>query len=146
MEEPTPDRSFVDQLRRIDKSLGIRFNGDHFVITYQVPDGGPRVNIWKVVAERGGFRQPDRRDLEMIQMSNIERESPEDKQARIARYMDAEREKDRRRAREDLRNMTRDNRIQLVRGFEVLEGGTWSGPKTEPNPAFRRITPVGHGN
>ena len=140
MDEPIPDRSFVDQLKRMDKALGVRFSaqGKHFVITYRVRDN-LTVNIWKVVDERGGFRQPDRRDLDMLQQSNIEHEGPAEKQARAERYMEAERERDRIRAKENIRDMTKDNKIQLVNGFSRLGGG-------KHNSAFRRIDYAPHGN
>lgn len=132
MDGPTPDRAFMAQLKTMDKSLGIKFNGDHFVITYQV-ESGPCVNIWKVVAGDGGFRQPDRRDLEILAQSNIEHESPEEKQARVSRYMEAEREKDRRRAKEMFRDRTKDDKIQLYDAFGRLLGDR------KHNSAFRRI-------
>lgn len=144
MDAPNPDRSFMDQLKRMDKALGIKFNGEHFVITYKVPDG-PAVNIWKVVAASGGFRQPDRRDLEILAQSNIEYESPAEKQARVERYMEAEREKDRRKTRELIRDRTKDDKIQLYDAFGRLYTG-------KHNSSFRRITPgsagvpVAHGN
>ncbi len=53
MDSPIPNRSFVDQMKTMDKALGIKFNGEYFVITYQV-SGGPCINIWKVVAGDGG--------------------------------------------------------------------------------------------
>lgn len=143
MDGPTPDRAIMAQLKTMDKALGIRWNGEHFVITYQVPDGGPCVNIWKVVAGDGGFRQPDRRDIEILQQSNIERESPEEKQKRVERYMEAEREKDRRRAKEMLRDRTKDNKIQLYRGFERITGGSIQSQAERHNPAFRRIQTIG---
>ena len=132
MDGPTPDRSFMDQMKRMDKSLGIKFNGEHFVITYQARTG-LCVNIWKVVSGDGGFRQPDRRDLEILAQSNIENESPEEKQARVSRYMEAEREKDRRRAKEMFRNRTKDDKIQLYDAFGRLLGDR------KHNSAFRRI-------
>ena len=131
MDSPTPDKSFMARLKSMDKALGIKFNGEHFVITYYVrPDYS--VNIWRVVASDGGFRQPDRRDLEILQQSNIERESPEEKQLRVERYLEAERARDRRRAKEMLRDRTKDDKIQLYQGFGKLLSG-------KHNSAFRRI-------
>lgn len=135
MESPNPDRAVLAKLKAMDKALGIKFNGTHFVITFQV-DGGPTVNIWKVVAGDGGFRQPDRRDIEILQQSNIENESPGERQARVERYMEAERQRDRRRAKEMLRDRTKDDKIQLFNGFARLAGG-------KNNSAFRRIPTIG---
>jgi hypothetical protein len=125
----------MDQLKRLDKALGIKFNGEHFVITYRAREN-LTVNIWKVVAGDGGFRQPDRRDLEILKQSHIERESPEQKQQRVERYMEVERAKDRRRAKEMIRDRTKDDKIQLFNGFARVAGG-------KHNSAFRRIPIIG---
>lgn len=135
MDGPAPDRAVMARLKEMDKALGIKFNGEHFVITYQV-DGGPCVNIWKVVSGDGGFRQPDRRDIEILQQSNIENESPEAKQRRVERYMEAERARDRQRAKEMLRERTKDSKIQLFNAFAKINGG-------KNNSAFRRIPTIG---
>ena len=137
MDGPAPDRAVMAQLKAMDKALGIKFSGTHFVITYQVRDG-LTVNIWKVVAEDGGFRQPDRRDIEILQQSNIEHESPEEKLQRVERYMEAVRAKDRKNAKEMLRDRTKDDKIQLFNAFGKLAGG-------KHNSAFRRIPVIGQG-
>lgn len=134
MDGPAPDLGFMNELRRMDKNLGIKFNGEHFVITYKVPNGV--VNIWRVVAGDGGFRQPDRRDIEILQQSNIERESPEEKQERVKRYMAAIREADKKRSRQNMRDWTKDGKIQLHRAFARVDGG-------KHNSAFRRIPIIG---
>ena len=138
MDAPIPERSFVDQIKRMDKALGIKFNGEHFVITYQVPNG-PCVSIWKVAGADGGFRQPDRRDIEILQQSNIEKETPDEKQFRVRRYMEAERERDRKRAREMIRDRTKDDKIQLANAFAKVAGG-------KHNSSFRRIPIIGQAN
>jgi hypothetical protein len=135
MDSPTPDRAFMAQLKTMDKALGIKFNGEHFVITYQAR-AGLCVNIWKVVAGDGGFRQPDRRDLEILQQSNIEKESPEEKQQRVERYMETVRAKDRKNAKEMLRDRTKDDKIQLFNAFGKIAGG-------KHNSAFRRVPIIG---
>lgn len=132
MEDVRPDWSFMKQLKALDKRLNCKFNGEHFVITYD-RDGRPPVNIWKVVDERGGFRQPDRRELEMIQKSNIENVSPTEQFNLVKMYMENFREKERIRAREEIRNRTKDNRIQLIHAFSRIYGAG------KGNAAFRRI-------
>lgn len=134
MDGPTPDRSFMRDLKRLDKNLGIKFNGEHFVITYTVPNGV--VNIWKVAAGDRGFRQPDHRDIEILQQSDIERESPEQKQKRVDRYMAAIRAADKKRSAENIRDWTKDGKIQLHRAFARINGG-------KHNSAFRRIPIIG---
>ena len=122
----------MQDLKRLDKNLGVKFNGETFVITYQRPFGDP-VNNWKVVDDRGGFRQPDRRDIEILQQSDIEKESPKEKFARTAKYMEEAREKDRKRASEDIRHMTLDNRRQLGPAFSKMYG------QGKNNSTFRRV-------
>lgn len=139
MDAPTPDRAFMAEMKRMDKNLGIKFNGKHFVITYAIPDGRT-VNIWRVVAGDGGFRQPDHRDIEMLKQADIERESAEEKQKRVERYMAAVREADRKRARENIRDWTKDGKIQLHSAFARCGDGG------KHNSAFRRIPIIGHGN
>ena len=139
MEGPNPNRSFMTDLKRLDKALGIKFNGDHFVITYAIPNGRT-VNIWRVVAEDGGFRQPDHRDIEILQQSNIERESPEEKHKRVEQYMEAVREHDRKKSREMFRDITQDNRIRMMQLLGRLDG---SG---KYNSAFRRIPIIGQSD
>ena len=134
MDGPAPDLGFMNELKRLDKALGIKFNGQHFVITYQVPNG--TVNIWKVVSGDGGFRQPDRRDIEILQQSDIERESAEEKQKRVERYMAAIRAADKKRSAENIRDWTKDGKIQLHRAFARVAGG-------KHNSAFRRIPIIG---
>lgn len=135
MDGPAPDLGFMNELKRLDKALGIKFNGKHFVITYKVPNGV--VNIWRVVAGDGGFRQPDRRDIEILQQSNIERESPEEKQERVKRYMEAIRAADKKRSRQNMRDWTKDGKIQLHSAFaRCYDGG-------KHNSAFRRIPIIG---
>ena len=129
----SPDRAFMRKLKALDKRLGCKFNGEHFVITYQRATGEP-VNIWKVVDNDGTYRQPDRRDLECIQMSDIEKESPRDKFNRTTAYMAKTREDQKRRAKEEIRDRTKDDRRQLMQGFSKLYGGG------KGNSAFRRIS------
>lgn len=137
MDGPTPDRSFMTDLKRLDKALGIKWNGKHFVITYTVPTG--TVNIWRVVAGDGGFRQPDHRDIEILQQANIERESPKEKEQRVRQYMDAIRDQDRRHSREMFRDMTKDGATGLMQRLGRLAGG-------KCNSAYRRIPTIGKSN
>lgn len=132
MDDVRPDRSFMRQLHLLDKRLGVKFNGTHFVITCTTERFG-EVNIWKVADERGGFRQPDQRELDILQESNIERLSPDDKFSLVQAHMAKVRSDDRARAKDDIRNRTKDDKIQLVQAFSRAHGAG------KGNAAFRRI-------
>ena len=49
-------------------ALAASLMGTHFVITCTTSRFG-EVNVWKVVDEKGGFRQPDQRELDILQES-----------------------------------------------------------------------------
>ena len=134
MENVIPNRSFVREMKIIDRRLGVKFNGEHFVVTYDRGYGDP-VNIHRVKAEDGGFRQPARRDLEFIKSGDLENESMKTKLARLASHSYEVRQTMRKRAKEEIRAMTRDNRIQLTN--TVLKKSN----ARKANSAFRRISP-----
>lgn len=127
-----PDRAFTKDLKRIDKRLGVKFNGYNVVVTYDRGFGDP-VNIWVVKGDQGGFRPPDRRDVEAIAASNIERESPEEKFQRVSKYYQKVREDVRRKSRENIRDMTKDSKIQLRQAVAKVEN------QSKANSTFRRI-------
>lgn len=132
IEDVRPDRSFMRQLRMIDKRLGCKFNGQHFVITFKTEKYGV-VNIWKVADERGGFRQPDRRELEIIRESNLERLGPEQRWNLVLAHMEDTRKRRDRLIHEEMRDRTKDGKIQLMRAFANAVGAG------KNNATFRRI-------
>ena len=132
MDDVRPDRSFMAQLKSLDKRLGCEFNGTHFVITFERHDRSP-VNIWKVADERGGFRQPDQRELDMLRECDVERVGPDEKFNLVTEYMRQFRQDARDHAKQEIRDRTKDDKIQLVHSFSKLYG---SG---KGNSAFRRI-------
>jgi hypothetical protein len=134
MDAINPDPSFVKQAKTIDKRLGVKFNGDHFVVTYDRGYGEP-VNIHRVKAEDGGFRQPDRRDIEFIRSFDMENESCKERLARLAKSSIEIRERLKKTAKDDIRHMTRDNKNQLIKAI-VQKDNSRKG-----NAAFRRISP-----
>lgn len=128
-----PDRVFMQDLKRLDPKLGcyFEFNHGHFVVTYERAVGGS-VPIFMVEDERGGFRQPDQRDINKLHEYDIHRESMKDKLQRSAKYMEEAREKQKKRTADEIRNMTKDGKHQLARDFARLRGG-------KHNATFRRI-------
>lgn len=130
---PNPDRIFMKDLKLMDKRLGCKFNGEHFVVTYDRGYGEP-VNIAKVEGENSGFRQPDKRDLEFIRSGDMESENVRRKLNRISHVSAKEEQmKQAKKAKENIRDMTKDNKRQLMR---------WIGDKygvSKANSEFRRI-------
>jgi len=129
---PSPDRVFVRDLKTLDRRLGVRFNGENFVVDYNRGHGDP-VIIHVVKGNDGGFRQPDKRDLEYIQSGDLEKEGFKERWQRITKYLYGEREKMRARAKDNIRGMTKDNKIQLKQAVGKVEN------QSKSNSAFRRI-------
>lgn len=113
----SPDRSFLKQLKLLDRRLGVKFNGQNFVVTYDRGHGDP-VNIHAVRADSGGFRQPDRRDLEFLCQGDMERQTPRERFNKVSAYMENYQAEKRRKARENLRDLTKDGKNQLRKAFE----------------------------
>lgn len=139
-----PDRVFMKDLKRLDKNLGCYFETahNHFVITYQRPFGEP-VPLFMVEAEDGGFRHPDQRDIERLHLGDTHRiygsDVVRDHLRHVTSYMEDYRSRIRKQSREKFRDMTKDDRRQLMKAFAKL----WGGGKY--NSAFRRVTPKSRG-
>ena len=129
-----PDRVFMQDLRRLDPKLGCYYesNHHHFVITYKRPIG-ETVPIMMVKDPSGGFRQPDLREIETLKASDTHRVPMEARLKKAANYMETEREKSRRKAKEDIRDHTKDDRRQLAPRFARLTN------EGKFNSTFRRI-------
>lgn len=137
-----PDRVFMKDLKRLDKNLGCYFEQahKHFVITYQRPFGEP-IPLFMVKADDGGFRQPDQRDLVRLYMSDTHKydNAVRDHLRHVTNYMEDYRNRMRKQSRESIRDMTRDDKIQLMHVFGKLYGGG------KGNSAFRRVAPRTRG-
>ena len=116
-----PDRSFLNELKRTDKRLGCRFNGEFFVLTYERPQGDA-VPIMSVRGENGAFRQPDQRDIVKLKASDLAREDYREKFMRMGKMSEylTDQEKRRRNRKENFRNMTKDSKRQLRRAYERI--------------------------
>lgn len=131
----TPERSFMRDLKLIDRRLGCKFNGSRFVVTYDRGYGEP-VNIALVKRDDGGFRQPDRRDLEFIKQGDLAQGDTMDSRLRKMAYTsELIRRKAREKSRENIRDMTKDDKIYLDQKFRQLTN------QGKANSAFRRIDP-----
>jgi len=129
---PEVDRSFLRDLKNMDRRLGVKFNGRQFVITYDRAYGEP-ANIHCVRTVDGGFRQPDTRDLNFIRSGDLENDRLKDRLDRLARHCEDIRKKIRANDKDEIRAMTRDNRRQLVNAF------TKANNLGKGNSTFRRI-------
>jgi hypothetical protein len=129
---PEVDRSFKRDLKNLDRRLDAKFNGEHFVVTYDRGYGEP-VNIFRIKGRDDGFRQPDRRDLEVIKGGDLEVEKMETRLKKAAYAAECQRREDQRKAKDNIRNMTKDDKIQLQRAV-ARKYGTGKG-----NATFRRI-------
>jgi len=129
-----PDRSFVNELKRTDKRLGCRFNGQFFVVTYQRPQGDS-VPIMSIRGEDGRFRQPDNRDVIKLKESDLAREDYREKFLRRSKMSEAIRDEKikRMKRKEYFRDVTKDNKIQLRNAFGKAANIGKS------NSTFRRI-------
>ncbi len=112
-----PDKTFRQDLKRLDRRLGTKFNGQHFVVTFDRGYGEP-VNIWVVKAENGGFRHPDNRDISKLKESDLAREDYRIKFMRVSQHYEALREKARKSRHELFRDLTKDGKRQLRRAYE----------------------------
>jgi hypothetical protein len=127
---PEPDRTFMRDLRNMDRRLGVKFNGNHFVVTYKRPVGEP-VNIYRVKADDGSFRQPDKRDLMVIKGGDLaEGDSMDVRLKKTAYASELIRREEKRKVQDEIKAMTRDGRRQLINAFKG---------ETKGNATFRRI-------
>jgi hypothetical protein len=129
----SPDRVFLNDLKHLDPRLGCYYetNHQHFVITYDRAVGGS-VPIMVVEDGKGGFRYPDKRELDKLMEFDTHRVSMAQRLKHSAAYMEEVREKKRKDAREAIRDHTKDDRRQLAPKFARLTGGKF-------NSTFRRI-------
>jgi len=129
-----PDPAFTNELKRTDKCLGCRFNGEFFVVTYERAQGGA-VPIMSIRDPGGGFRHPDQRDIAKLKASDLAREDYREKFMRMGKMSEylTEQENARRKRKENFRDMTKDNRIQLRNAFAK------AGNVSKSNAGFRQV-------
>lgn len=132
---PECNSSFLKDLKGLDRRLGVKFNGEHFVVTYDRGWGDP-VNIHRIKDEDGGYRQPDQRDLEIVWQGDMARgESPQVRLKKLAYASEQIRSEARKKSKENIRDMTKDGRLQLQRAFQQATNNG------KGNASFRRVTP-----
>lgn len=137
----TPDRVFMRDLKQLDANLGCRFEPthEHFVITYRRPVGDDVV-VMSVETEDGGFRQPGQIDIKTLHEADTHRLPIKDRIRRSAQYMEQQREAQRKKARDEVRQRTLEDRRQLMPRFARLAN---TGGKH--NSTFARVQPKVRG-
>jgi len=135
-----PNRVFMQDLKRLDKRLGCKYRYDleRFVITWDMPYGDD-AEMFVVKDDRGGFRQPDIRDIYMLCQGDIHRTDLKERIQRTEKYMTDYREKERKHEKDEIRNMTKDGKIQLVNAYKRQFNLGKAGHE------FRRIVPKPRG-
>lgn len=130
-----PERGFMKNLKNLDRRLDCVFRPEHghFVIRYDRGYGEP-VNLHMVKRDDGGFRQPDMRDLKVIYDGDMTNKKPEVEIAKRAYELLSVREQSMKQSKENIRLMTKDDRIQLMNAFQKAHG------VGKNKAAFRPIT------
>jgi len=130
----TADRTFLQELKGIDKDLDCEFDNriGKFKITYK-RSIGDRVPVMWVEDEQKGFRFPDRRDIERIWRSDTHRDDVRQALNGASYKLEKMNEEKKRKQREEIRDMTKEDRRILANKFNKLAG---SG---KGNSTFRRI-------
>ncbi len=140
--EVIPDRAFMNDLKRLDKRLNCYFEREHghFVVTYKREVGMP-IPLFMVQDDDGEFRQPDQRDMLILYLGDrqTEGQSVREHLNHVTSYMDDYRVKIRKQGKDMIKDITRDDKNQLMSAFAKL----WGGGKF--NSAFRRVTPRSKG-
>lgn len=137
---PALDDIFLKRLKRIDKRLGMVWQEgpERWVMVYDKGDND-LVNMFLIDTEDHQYRHPDQRDLIRIRAADLVAKDAVARYREAAEYMVNTRKKDRETAKDNIRNMTKDDRIQLMQAFAKLAG---SG---KGNSAFRRIQAKARG-
>lgn len=131
-----PDRAFMRQLKQLDRRLDCiyRLDVERFVITWEMP-AGPPSELFVVRAENGGFRHPDGRELDMLCEGDLHRTDLKERLNRTEKYMREYREKQEAFESDEIKNHTKDDKIQLSQAYrEVFNMGV-------KKSAHRRIVP-----
>jgi hypothetical protein len=130
---PSPSRSFMKDLRSMDRRLSLKFNGNHFIICYDRGFGEP-VNVLRIQTDDGNFRQPTSRDLEVLRGGDLASGESMDTRLRKLAYASYEiRETLKRKHRENIRNMTKDDKNYMMNKIGRLTG------QGKPRPAYRQV-------
>ena len=112
--------SFKKDLKLMDKKLDCFFHPatEKFIVTYERATGEPVPIATLAGMENGHFRQPYGTDLEFIRSGDLASSSVKEKMQKASHHMEYERDLQRKRSSGEIRDRTKDDRIQLQRAFE----------------------------
>lgn len=133
-----PDRHFMKQLKELDPRLGCKFREDleRFVITWEKIWGPPDEIM---VVSKSHFRQPDMRELMFLCEGDLHRTDMRERLELSAAYFADYRKTEEEYQADEIRNMTKDDKIQLANAFRQTYN---TGGKPS---AVRRIVPKHRG-
>jgi hypothetical protein len=129
-----PERSFLRDLKNMDRRLGCKFNGQNFVVTYDRGYGEP-VNVLLIKRDDNGFRQPTGRDLEILKGGDLAQgESMDLRLKKIAYACYEMQEQTKKKHRENIRDWTKDDKNYLMDKIGRITG------QGKPRPAYKPIS------
>lgn len=137
---PSLDDLFLKRLKSIDKRLGMKWSDgpERWLMVYDKGDYD-YVNMFLIETEDHQYRHPDQRDLVRIHVADLAAKSAKKRLRESAEYMAGKRLKDHQTAKENIRLMTVDSKIQLMQKFAQTAG------YSKGNSAFRRIKAKARG-
>ena len=112
--------SFKKDLKLMDRKLDCFFHPEteKFIVTYERATGEPVPVATLAGMENGSFRQPYGTDLEFIKSGDMSNTTIREKMSKVANHMEFERSEQRRKSHEEIRDRTKDDRLQLQRAFQ----------------------------
>jgi hypothetical protein len=141
---PSPDPGFVRKLKDYEPTLGVHFDrkAECFVIT-QVGKISGRVPLFNIRNEYGHWRQPDDRDIRAIYEADAHNRLGWDFKTRMTEgekmMIDAQ-QKAMDDAKSEIRDATKDDKIQLINMYKELGG--YGKTRNE----FQRVQPKSKSN
>jgi len=139
---PTPNPGFVKRLKEFDSKLDCVFSRKFGKFVIRQPS---RVSgmVPAIIVDGGpgdGYRQPHVGDIKELYTGDFTRKSAKERILEGEEYMKDYREKEQAHVDDEIRNMTKDDKIQLMRAHRqhILKDG-------KANSEFRRVTPKSKG-
>jgi hypothetical protein len=134
---PTPNSGFVRKLKQLYPELEVEFSREHerFIITQPSRLRSGRVLLMIIGGYKidNSFRQPDERDLKVLWKADMWRIGYKKQMMDGERAMLEAREKEEAKAEEEIRERTKDDKIQLSDGYRRAFN------IAKANATFRRI-------
>lgn len=116
---PSPDPGFIRKLKRISPKLDCVFSREHgkFVIKQKSEISG-WCDVFAVEGdEGGGFRYPDNRDIQSVHDADRYVKSRRQRMRESKEYMEKYRENHEKKAADEIRDRTKDDRRQLINTY-----------------------------